>query len=287
MPIIGNPWAQDAATFGNQVGQNLSQGMLQLPRQRYEMALQQAQMRQALQQMAMTQQYRQQLGGIRQQQADQTGQYQQGQLANQQQGLQMRGQQDDMSNQIKMMMAQIAQKNSNSQDQYRQFEMTKPIFGSEGRTATFGQQQPQQQDSTPDWGPNGSTPPQQGLGQAPTPDWNITGGGKNGVPPPATGGQQLTADTKLAELYPMMMNSPMTNNPGMMNSFSNVTAQALQRLGGGGQATTNALQANPPHPSMTNSIPPQAIQMLRSNPSLRGAFEQKYGTGSSNQFLGQ
>ena len=52
MPIIGNPWAQDAGRFGEGVGNSLSQAMLQLPQQRYMMALQQAQMAQRQQQMA-------------------------------------------------------------------------------------------------------------------------------------------------------------------------------------------------------------------------------------------
>jgi ATP-dependent RNA helicase DDX24/MAK5 len=46
MAIIGNPWAQDAAAFGQGTGQALSQGLLQLPQQRYMMALQNAQMQQ-------------------------------------------------------------------------------------------------------------------------------------------------------------------------------------------------------------------------------------------------
>ena len=46
MPIIGNPWAQDATRFAQGVGDSLTQGMMQLPQQRYMMALQQAQMQQ-------------------------------------------------------------------------------------------------------------------------------------------------------------------------------------------------------------------------------------------------
>lgn len=53
MAIIGNPWAQDAGRFGQAVGNNLVQGMIQLPQQRYMMALQQAQMAQRQQQLAL------------------------------------------------------------------------------------------------------------------------------------------------------------------------------------------------------------------------------------------
>jgi hypothetical protein len=283
MAIIGNPWAQDAAAFGQGVGQNLSQGLLQLPQQRYALAMQQEQLQRALQQMAMTQQYHQGLLGLRQQ------------------GLENQGQARDMANQIALLRAQMEGQHYGNQDQYNMQRLGQPRVEGGYLIPGVGQGQPQQNES-PDWGPTGNTPPQ-GLGQTPQATGlpqDIQQLSKQATPPPQIsqnqlGDQFLKATTTALGMYGT--NAPVSN-PALWNSFTNFQAtgrvpqgwggQVPQPQTGGagvGQATTNQLQQAAP--VQTNSIPPQAVQLLRTNPALRGAFDQKYGQGASNQFLGQ
>lgn len=90
MNYIGySPW-QDAARFGEGVGNALSQGLLQLPQERYGLALQQAQLARALEQMRMNQEYHQ------------------GMLGNRLLDIQMRGQNAQDLNSIRQQLADLA-----------------------------------------------------------------------------------------------------------------------------------------------------------------------------------
>jgi len=94
MAIIGNPYAQDAAAFGQQAGNALAQGLIGLPQQRYAMALHEAGLRQQMLRNQQVNEYRQGLLGVRQQ------------------GLENHNANEQMANQIRLMMAQIAQQNA-------------------------------------------------------------------------------------------------------------------------------------------------------------------------------
>jgi hypothetical protein len=59
MPVIGNNYWADASNFGQGVGNALGQSLIQLPQERYQLALQRQQLQRALMQMAANQQYRQ------------------------------------------------------------------------------------------------------------------------------------------------------------------------------------------------------------------------------------
>jgi hypothetical protein len=239
MAIIGNQWAQDAGQFGQQTGNALAQGLLQLPQERYQLALQAQNQQQALQQMAMMQQYRQGQLGIRQQQAN-----------TQQQGLDMRNQNDQMANQIRMLMAQVAMGN----EQNRQnAPLVVPAGASIYNRNSLNQEQPQQ--NSPDYGPWGDQPPQGNQLQ------------QNGVSPMATAPQkqpvfkpntltpnaaahQQDSDT-LNYMGLLSHTNMMQQNPQLATLLSNrvFSAQAPQTGGVGmGQQTTNSLQQNPPNP---------------------------------------
>jgi hypothetical protein len=102
MPIIGySPW-NDAANFGQGVGQSLSESLLQLPMQRYALAAQQARMQQAQQmglaRLAETAARNQELG-----------QYHQGQLGLGQNKLEQEQQMAQMANMLKALQVQNEQ----------------------------------------------------------------------------------------------------------------------------------------------------------------------------------
>jgi hypothetical protein len=69
-------------------------------------------------------------------------------------------------------------------------------------------------------------------------------GGLGGLTHGVTGTAQMNNDTKLAQMFPIMHNSSMTNFPALMNQYSNVTAQALGRLQDSG-AYSGGLGAQP------------------------------------------
>ena len=94
MPLYSqySPWA-DAAAYGQGLGQSLSQGLLQLPQERFALAQQQAQMM-----------LRSQLAN---QALQQRGQYNEGRLENQRQGLDQRAQNADMMQKLQELGMQL------------------------------------------------------------------------------------------------------------------------------------------------------------------------------------
>jgi hypothetical protein len=90
MPVIGNNYWADASNFGQGVGNALGQSLIQLPQERYQLALQRQQLQRALMQMAANQQYRQ------------------GMLANRYEDIQDRNQNAQTLNAIRAQLAGIA-----------------------------------------------------------------------------------------------------------------------------------------------------------------------------------
>lgn len=211
MAIIGNPWAQDAAAFGQQTGQALSQGLLQLPQERYEIALRNAQMQRAMQQQQALQQYHQGVLGIRQQ------------------GLDNQSQQNEMANQIRLLTAQ-------NQGQHYQAMEQRPMNLGGGNFLTpqgggVGQGQPTQQGLT---NSSQQDAPQQSFGgfqlqQAPRQQT------------PMTQNQSLGNQLKGLQMYGM--GSSVTNDPAvrnfLMNNASNIVQQLKMQQGLGQQQMTN------------------------------------------------
>lgn len=66
-----------------------------------------------------------------------------------------------------------------------------------------------------------------------------------------------------------------------------IMQRELARRAAGNTAGANIPNGNPLDPAMAAKppIPPQAIQMLRSNPNLAQFFDQKYGPGSAEEVL--
>jgi hypothetical protein len=89
MPLFANPYAQDAAAFGQQTGNALAQGLIQLPQERYQLARQNALLQQGMQRNQELNQYRQGLLSLRSQGQDNESQAR------------------EMANQIALLRAQI------------------------------------------------------------------------------------------------------------------------------------------------------------------------------------
>jgi hypothetical protein len=272
MAIIGNPWAQDAAAFGQQTGNALSQGLLQLPQQRYAMALQGAQLQRALQQMQMQNEYRQGLLGIRQQLADQGGQYQQDR---------------EQDAQTRNMLLGIAQQLK--ERQIGDKENTPVNLGVNGVAIPAQGLQPSLPDVSPPVNFDGSfgfnqqagvsqppMQPSQGLTQ-PQPQqnngWEIVPRSpvfKQNTLTPNAAAAQSDHDT-LNYMGLLSHSNLMQQNPQLTALLSNrvFNAQSPQTNGPGvGQQTTNSLSVNPPNPQQTTNVMtathPQTGQRIKS-----------------------
>ncbi len=239
MAIIGNPWTQDAAAFGQQTGNALAQGLMRLPQERYQLALNAANQARQMQAMQNLQQYHQGMLGIRQQG-----------LNNQQQGLDMRNQNEQMANQIRMLMAQVAAGNlQNRQNAPLVVPAGSSVFD---RNSLVGGQQP----SSPDYGPMGNTPPQQQGLQQPQAQPVVSPLATAPVRQPAVNpNAEMRNQLDAGRLYGQALSS--TNLPNqdpkvvgtLSNLFYNAKPPMPQSGGAGtGQPTTNALQQAPANP---------------------------------------
>ena len=123
MPLFANPWAQDAAAFGQQTGNALAQGLIQLPQERYELARQNALLQQGMMRNQELNQYRQGLLGLRAQGQDNESQAR------------------EMANQIALLRAQIDMQRAQNMPGPRPFNTSNGTFLPPG----MGMQQPQQQ----------------------------------------------------------------------------------------------------------------------------------------------
>lgn len=127
-----SPWT-DAANYGQGFGQSLSQGMLQLPQERFALAQQQAQMI-----------LRSQLA---QQGLQQRGQYNEGRLENQRQGLDQRAQNADMMQKLQELGMQL--KMQQAQQPRVEGGYLIPGLGQENTNAVGGQSPNQMQGVQP------------------------------------------------------------------------------------------------------------------------------------------
>jgi len=207
MSIIGySPW-QDAERFGQGVGQSLEQGLMQLPQQRYAMALRQAQLQQA-------EQYRQQQIAIAQQRASQQGQYQQGMLGLRQQMGENQNQNAQLANQVRMLMAQIAAAKLGQGHVEQNYWV--PGVGS------IGQGVGMEQGGAPDFGPYGNTP----QTNTPTQSPQQLPGGVVPLPGRSSVGSSTQADAntlRLAADYMGLLNHTniMQADPQLQQWYSN------------------------------------------------------------------
>ena len=266
MPLIGqSPWT-DAGNFGEGVGQALSQGLMQLPRQRYEMALQQAQMAQQQRQQAL-------MYGLQQQGLQQRGAYQQGMLGVHQGQLEEQQRAHDLANMIQTLRAQIEQQHYGAMD-------SRPIPVPQSGQMYF---------------PNGGAPQaqsggagtgqmtQQGVSQnPPNPQgFTLSSVGQPGQKP-MTQNQQIEQFLNAAKLY-AGVTPDITNDAPFRNSVSNVMYQG--QLPQQWQAPQQ--QAQMPGTNMpssqgvdTNAIMQQAQQAIQqgANPmAVKQRLQQKYG----------
>ena len=249
MPIIGNPWAQDAGRFGQGVGDSLSQALLQLPQQRYMMALQQAQMAQRQQQMA--QNY-----GLQQQRAQETSQYHTDELGLRKQAL-------DQTGQYQNNELGIRQQQADNQWLANHNRMLAEVRANYLRTQLA--QKPYAQDGvlfTPNTQSNVSQPSQGGLQQTNQPStssqlsWSASP-----IPQrPESPGQAMGNVNVAAGNYSRALNTPgVSNNVPLINILSNLLQHANSQVIG---QPSMMQQSNQPGMMQSNNIPPWASQQL-------------------------
>ena len=242
MPIIGNPWAQDAGRFGQGVGDSLSQALLQLPQQRYMMALQQAQMAQRQQQMA--QNY-----GLQQQKAQEMGQYHTNEigLRQQQVGIDQQKADDQWVANRNRMLGEIKANN------FRMEQAQKPSV--QGGMII----QPNVPQQSQDGLQQTNQPPQQpwSVTPAPTQAKSIDLNQVLGALTKATG--QYGAYGANTNLPPDIRNQGLNTSSNLM-----VNLQKLLPLLGLGQTNQPGMmqQTNQPGMMQSNNIPPWASQQL-------------------------
>lgn len=257
MAIIANPWAQDAVAFGQSAGNALSQGLLQLPQQRYEMALRNQMMQQAMMKQQQMNQYHQGLLGIRQQ------------------GLESQNSARDMANQINLLREQIGQ-------QHEQYLQNRPISLGGGNALIPQGLMPQTNDV------GTGQPTQQSL-QSPQNfgEYQLMSVPKSQMMTP---NEQVRGLIDAGRLYAGALNSTNLNavdprfTQTMSNAFYGMSRPQQQ------QPMTNGLPQQPQ--GLTNSIPQQgmdtnaiiqqaqmAIQQGADPMAVRQRLQQQYGLG--------
>jgi hypothetical protein len=239
MPIIGNPWAQDAGRFGQGVGDSLSQALLQLPQQRYMMALQQAQMAQRQQQMA--QNY-----GLQQQKAQEMGQYHSNELGLRQQqvGIDKQRADDQWVANRNRMLAEIHANNFRMQQAQKPTVQDNMII------------QPNVPQQSQDGLQQTNQPPQQPWSVTPVPQTQGGGG--------SSSSGTATALGDVSSIIKGMLANPglQTNYPSIWQQSTNAYPQMLQRFMQQPQPFPQMGQTNQPGMMQSNSIPPWASQQL-------------------------
>ena len=89
--------------------------------------------------------------------------------------------------------------------------------------------------------------------------------------------QDLTFQTTLDQALQQIM-----GDPARLQQLK-TQWETIRRAGGGGQA----LDQTVPNPGGATAPPQAAIDLLRRDPSLATQFDQKYGPGSAQRYLGQ
>ena len=240
MPIIGNPWAQDATRFAQGVGDSLTQGMMQLPQQRYMMALQQAQMQQRQQQAAAMEQNRQQQLAQGQQRLEGLNKYHNDELGLRKQSLEQQG---DYNSQ-KTAIEQLRLQNEQLANQIRMMTAQRPTV--QGGMVI----QPNNQPSPNDAGIQ--------TNQTPQSAWSVSPIAQK----PEMPGQAMGNAIKAASLYGAANNSSLTNNPDVMNLISNLMMRANSQALGQTNQPGVMQQTNQPSMMQSNNIPSWASQQL-------------------------
>lgn len=243
---------QEANETGASIGNTLAQSIYGIPRQRYELALQQHQMQNVMQNNLMKNQ-------IQQQRYGDLNQYHQGLLDWRNKNTEMMAGNGQVLNQIRLEQAQ--------------HNYNKPLVVPAGASVMM----PPQQNSLGTSGDTSNTnqtenPTGTGMPQPVQPSGQNSLGGYTTMqmpprpPVPATGGQQLTAFNQIANLYAKGL---MSTNAAGQNTFSatdpNFLPALSNRVYGAQSPVTGQQQQNLPMQQTTPMQAPQQNTMPQTN----------------------